>query len=171
MLAKRNKDVPRHVVFLRLLLGGGGSKCTRILKSVNRHKVWELPPQHRPFSSFHQLIHTQSQIEHYEVFLWCLTFTLASTSRTFSLDADGHLVEALSCSCNRGGFFVGFLYVLYSTLLHLLPLIFQPVSPDAGVEPSTIATLVLAVGGSNHSARSHPSVVLLLYCGAYMSSW
>ncbi len=52
-----------------------------------------------------------------------------------------------------------FLYVLYSTLLHLLPLRFHCVgaSEYAGIiEPRTVAVFALAVRRSNHSARSHP---------------
>jgi hypothetical protein len=33
------------------------------------------------------------------------------------------------------------------------------VSEDAGIEPRTVATLTLAVRGSNHSVRSHPQSV------------
>jgi hypothetical protein len=47
---------------------------------------------------------------------------------------------------SRGTFFR---YVLYSTLLHLLPLRFHGV--DAGIEPRTVATLALAVRRSNLS--------------------
>jgi hypothetical protein len=44
--------------------------------------------------------------------------------------------------------------VLNSTLLHLPPVRFHPVSENAGIEPRTVATL--AVRRSNHSVRSHP---------------
>ncbi len=50
-------------------------------------------------------------------------------------------------------------YVLYSTLLHPPPLAGSTVSEDAGIEPRTVATSVMAVGSSNHSAiRSSTNV-------------
>ncbi len=129
MLAKRNKDVHRDVVFFLLL-----SKCT-----------W----------------YTQSQIEHLDVFLWCLIFT----SFAISLDADGDQVEAMSCSGSRKIFGVFCMYFIqYYFFIYRRS--YSTLSPDPGIEPRTVATLALAVGGSNHSARSHPSVVLVLYCGA-----
>jgi hypothetical protein len=50
-----------------------------------------------------------------------------------------------------GGFIFRFFYVLNSILLHLLPLRFH----CAGIEPRTVASLELAVGRCNHSAKSH----------------
>jgi hypothetical protein len=43
---------------------------------------------------------------------------------------------------------------------------YSTVSEDAGIEPRTVATTVLAVRHSNHSARSHPldtSGTLIVY--------
>ncbi len=48
-----------------------------------------------------------------------------------------------------------FLYVRYSTLLHLLHPSNSTVSEDAGIEPRIVATTALAAIGFNHSARSH----------------
>jgi hypothetical protein len=49
---------------------------------------------------------------------------------------------------NRGEIF-GFVYALYSTVLHLLPSD-STGSEDAGIEPRTVATSALAVRRSNH---------------------
>jgi hypothetical protein len=48
------------------------------------------------------------------------------------------------------GFFL-LVYVLYSTLLHLLQIALC--QEDAGIEPRTVATLALAVRRSNHSIK------------------
>ncbi len=50
-----------------------------------------------------------------------------------------------------------FLYILYSTLLHLMPLRFHCVG-GCWIEPTTVATLALAARFSR--ARSHPQVRL-----------
>jgi hypothetical protein len=56
----------------------------------------------------------------------------------------------------KGGFFnFLFIYVRYSTLLHLPPLR-STVSEDAGIRLRTVASLALTVRRSNHSAKSHP---------------
>ncbi len=53
-----------------------------------------------------------------------------------------------------------FMYVLYSTLLHLPLLRFHAVSEDVGIEPRTVATSALAVRRSKHSATSHPQIYI-----------
>ncbi len=54
----------------------------------------------------------------------------------------------------KDGYF-GFFYVRYSTLLHLPPLRFHCVG-GCWDRTRTVATTALAVGRSNHSAKSHP---------------
>jgi hypothetical protein len=56
---------------------------------------------------------------------------------------------------SKGGFFVLFFYVLYSTLFNSGPSD-STVSEDAGIEAKTVATTAMNVRRSNHSARSHP---------------
>jgi hypothetical protein len=58
----------------------------------------------------------------------------------------------------KRGIFLYFLCTLfYCTLLHLLPLGFH-CSEDAGIEPTTVATLALTARRSNPLARSHPQL-------------
>ncbi len=61
---------------------------------------------------------------------------------------------------------MGFLYVHFPTLLHLRPLDFT-VSEDAGIEPTTVVTLALAVRRSNHLAISHSQINIYkkILCG------
>ncbi len=55
----------------------------------------------------------------------------------------------------QGDFLDFFIYVLYSTLLHLSPSD-STVSEDAGVEPRTVATSILSVRRNSRWATSHP---------------
>jgi hypothetical protein len=64
------------------------------------------------------------------------------------------------------GGFSGFCYVLYSTLPSAAPQILHCVEGVLGSNPGNVMTLALAVRRCNHSARSHPSlpiVIPLLY--------
>ncbi len=58
--------------------------------------------------------------------------------------------------------FLDFIYLHYSTLLHLPPLD-STVSEDAGIEPRTIATLALTVRHSKPSDRSLPFLFAVVF--------
>ena len=62
----------------------------------------------------------------------------------------------------KGGFLGFFMYCIQHCFICRLS--DSTVSEDAGIEPSTVATLALAARRSNHSARSHPLLTLQFSC-------
>jgi hypothetical protein len=72
------------------------------------------------------------------------------------------------CFFNKQGVFLDIFmnYIQHCFICHPSD---STVSEDAGIEPRTVATLALAVGRSNHSARSHPhpQFYIFLSCIAF----
>jgi hypothetical protein len=61
------------------------------------------------------------------------------------------------------GIFWIYFYVRYLTLLHLPLLRFHGVGSMLGSNPRTVTTTALAVRRSNHSARSHPTLFVVVF--------
>ncbi len=112
-----------------------GGKQVKMQQAVSRSSVWTTPSRRR-----HSLRGPK----------WAIASQPASTS-TWKVSQNVFKKE--------GFFWIFFLFlctVRHLTLLHLPPLKFHCGAEDAGIEPRTVATKALAVGRSNHSARSHP---------------